>query len=173
MFSYNQYLDDLRRDLSANFNISQSPVKTTNRYDLYGEMNIQNTKFALVKEVKIYGYENNEYLFLRREDRLEEEDIVKELKELKHIAKDIARPHREHMSSHISLILVTTGTIPESVAKLARKFYSQKSFSFGFKGWADIYLTVLSLKDQTVETHRKNKITASFFLPEKRASGRS
>ena len=160
------YLNNLNSRLNKNFDIRENYQFKKWRYDLYAEMNVRNEKFLLLQEVKIYGFENNEFFFIRNVCKITREDLKAELDELKSSLRDISAPRKDHMSSSVSLVLITESEIPGEVEKFARRYFHQKSFAFGFKGWADLTVIVVSLPDGRVISNKKMKKTAAFFKPD-------
>jgi len=120
-----------------------------------------------VKEVKIYEFENNEHLIVKIDDCFDTETIKNEISAVASGLKEIVKPHSDHMSSQILLVHISEDGIPEELERMASRYKFQKGFAFGFKGWADLALVVVSLKENRVITHKKFMKTASFFLPEK------
>ena len=160
------YLKNLAAKLNKNFNIQEN-YKFNNRcYDLYAEMNVRNEKFLLLQEVKIYGFENNEFFFIRNVCNISREDLKAELEELKSSLRKISCPRKDHMSSSVSLVLITESEVPGEIEKLARRYFHQKSFAFGFKGWADLTVIVVSLLEGRVISNNKMRKTAAFFSPD-------
>nr|WP_319777095.1 hypothetical protein [uncultured Sphaerochaeta sp.] len=167
MLSYETYLSALGEKLSSQFDLSSEEVIDNYSYDLFGTMNIRNSKYMLSEKVQIYGYENNEFLWIRKQDGGDCLSLKNELDRMKKEIPRLVEPQRDHMSSLLTLLLVTEGDIPSEWARLARRFRYQKGFALGFRGWADLILVILSLGENRVVTHRHFMKTAAFFLPEK------
>jgi hypothetical protein len=167
MFTFESYLSSLKEKLSSHFNLTSSVSVGEGEYELFGEMNIRNSKYVLSKKAQIYGYENNEFLWLR----IGQDDSVAALKEelgvLKGQISGLVKNHKEHMSSLLSLTIVLEGGIARDLERFARRFHYQKGFALGFKGWADLVLVIVSLEENRVITHRNFMKTAVFFQPEK------
>ncbi|MDC7223200.1 MAG: hypothetical protein PQJ60_05620 [Spirochaetales bacterium] len=166
MLTYESYLSLLKEKLSCHFDLIPSVSLGNRSYDLYGTMNIHNTKYLLSEKIRIYGYENDEYLWLRK---YEGESLASIKDELIHLTEEIPRlisPGKDHMSSQLTLLLVGE-EIPPELTRLARRFRHQKGFALGFKGWADLILVMVSLKENRVVTHRHFRKTAEFFQPER------
>lgn len=160
------YLNNLCSRLKKSFDIRENYQFKNRRYNLYAEMNIRNEKFMLLQEVKIYGFENNEYFFIRNAEMITKEELKSELEGLKSSLREISAPHKEHMSSSVSLVLVTESEIPGEVEKFVKRYFHQKGFAFGFKGWTDLTVIVVSLTEERVISNNKMKKTAAFFKPD-------
>ena len=166
MMTLESYYTSLTNRLQKSFDITEQVQLDQYSYDFKADLNIRNEKFILLPEIKLYGFENNEYFLVRREEDLRLGSLRKELDYLQSKLKEIAPPAKEHMSSEVSLVVITESNVPVDVEKFAGKFFRQKSYALGFKGWADLNVIVVSLSDGRVIAHKKNKKTAAFFKPD-------
>lgn len=166
MMNFESYYNSLTRKLQKSFNITEHFKLEKYSYDFRADLNIRNEKFILLPEIKLYGFENNEYFLVRRENDLQLNTIKEELAYLKSRLKVIAPPAKEHMSSEVSLVLITESEVPEDTEKFVKRFFRQKSYALGFKGWADLNVIVVTLSEGRVIAHKKNKKTAAFFKPD-------
>ncbi|MDC7219912.1 MAG: hypothetical protein PQJ59_08230 [Spirochaetales bacterium] len=167
MLSYDNYLSLLRDKLSSHFDLTGAALLEGRTYDLHGTMNIRNTKYLLSEKVKIYNYENDEYLYLRKYGGESLEGLKEELGQIQSVIPQIIQPEKDHMSSLLTLVLVMDEEIPTDLARFAKRYRRQKGFALGFRGWADLILVIVSLKENRVVTHRNFMKTAAFFEPEK------
>jgi hypothetical protein len=166
MTTYESYTNSLIQKLYKNFDISEQYKLEKYSYDFRADLNIRNEKFVFLPDIKLYGFENNEYFLVRKSDDINLHDLQEELSYLKSKLKEIAPPAKEHMSSEVFLVLITQTPIPEKTEQFIRRFFRQKSYALGFKGWADLNVIVIALSEERVISHKKNKKTAAFFNPE-------
>ncbi len=167
MRNIDSYYKNVKNKLSSHFNIDPNFSISGNNFDFLASFNEKNTKFALLKEIKIYEFETNEYFLFISEKTNDLFSPINKLEQIKGCLKEIARPHENHMSSQVLLVYVTEDEIDEDLVKKAARFKYQKGFAFGFKGWADLGLVVISLKSNRVVTHKKFVKTASFLTPDR------
>jgi hypothetical protein len=170
MAKYQNYLDSLKRKLEKNFDLTENVSLLNRNYDLFARLNVKNEKFVLLPEVKLYGFENNEYFYIRRWENPDTDSLKAELNDLKRELPSLIERQEDHMSSALHLILVIDGNIPADAEKLVRKYFYQKGFAFGFKGWADLSPVIVSLSEERVIAHNKIKKTAAYFKPEDAAA---
>ena len=75
--------------------------------------------------------------------------------------ESIVKPDKDHMSSTITLVIVTDNFIDNKdrdvITKIISNFKYNKGFAFGFKGWADIRLVLVSLNEGFIATNKKGK----------------
>ncbi len=160
------YFNKLIEKLGKSFNIRTDAQFSQYSYDAFAVLNVRSEKYMLRPEVKIYGFENDEYFLIRKQDSLTKEALKTELDSLFANVREIIQMGKDHMSSQVCLVMVTETKVPNDVEQLARRYYRQKGFAFGLKGWANVMVIVVSLSDKRVITHKKNKKTAEFFEPE-------
>ena len=166
MEKIDSYYENIKNKLLTQFNIDSDFSINNKKIDFIASFNEKNTKFALLKEIKIYEFETNEYFLFISQKTDDSSLIFNRVNHVKENLKDIARPHEDHMSSQVLLVYVSEDEIDEDLARKAARFKYQKGFAFGFKGWADLGLVVISLKSNRVVTHKKFMKTASFLTPD-------
>jgi hypothetical protein len=69
------------------------------------------------------------------------------------------------MSSTITGILVVDSLSNKDLIRKVEKFKFQKSFAFGFKGWADVRIILVDLEDLDIYISKKAKDVAKFYKP--------
>ncbi|MDC7231818.1 MAG: hypothetical protein PQJ58_01200 [Spirochaetales bacterium] len=166
MDNFSEYPGGIRKKLAANFDFTENFEINSLKFDFSASFNSKNTKYAISKEIKVYEFETNEHFLFNLSQNISVSSIINEINTIKESIREIVRPHSDHMSSQILLVHVLEDEIPQDLERLARKTKYQKGFAFGFKGWADLGLVVISLKSNRVVTHKKFSKTAAFFKPE-------
>jgi hypothetical protein len=131
------YKDYLKSGLEAYFDIEEDIAIGKDSFDLMATFNQRNAKYMLFKNVEIYSFTANEYLFLKKFDRPLELSDLNWLKDfLDENIRDIVTYDEEHMSSVVTFILEAPMPL-EEIAKKLTKFKYYKSFSFGLRGWVN------------------------------------
>ncbi|MCT4605721.1 MAG: hypothetical protein N4A64_06385 [Marinisporobacter sp.] len=154
---YTEYIEKIEKKLKAHFDIKRDYLYKDLQIDLYAKYHIRNERYMASKKVPIYGFENNEYCFIKYFDDLTEEKLKNFIEYLKLSIDDFVHPHAEHMSSVVTGVLVTNNEEDKKISDVARKFKFHKSFAFGFKGWVDIRLVLVYLGKSVVVTNKKGK----------------
>lgn len=161
---FNLYLDNLEKKLTRSFDIKRDWNINGVRYDMFAEYHLRNEKYVLVKTAVIYAFENNEYFLVKRFEQLDRH-ICKEFTDgLVKSVDALIKPDGNHMSSTLTGVIVVDD-LPDSeeILKIIKLFKYNKQFSFGFKGWADIRLLLVSLKGGVIATNGKAKQISSVF----------
>ncbi len=132
-----EYKDYLKSGLQSYFDVEENYMLGKDNFELYATFNQRHAKYMLLRDVEIYAFKSNEYLFLKKLNR---PMTVKDLDWLKSFLddhlKDIVVYDEEHMSSVVTVIFEAPMPSLEVQKKLA-KFKYYKSFSFGLKGWVN------------------------------------
>ncbi len=152
------YLEKIEKKLYSNFDLHKNYELGGTNYDLYAKYNLRSERYVLSKKAKIYGIENNEHTFFKYFDSIRESDFNKITSEIINNVQDIVKPHPEHMSSNVNLVIIVDSNlsdIDEELIKVIKKFKYHKGFLFGLRGWADFGLILYSLKDELVITNKK------------------
>ncbi len=166
MVKNSDYFAFIKKKLESNFDIEANIRVLGRDYDLIARMNVKNEKFILIPEVKLYGFSNNEYFYIRSWENPDTDELKAELDDLKGSLPSLIERQKDHMSSALHLILVTDRPVSGDAEKLVRKYFYQKGFAFGFKGWADLTPVIVSLSEERVIAHKKISKTAAYFKPE-------
>jgi hypothetical protein len=156
-----EYLDIIEKKLKNSFNIKRNHFLNNIQFDMYAEYHLRNEKYVLVKKAIVYAFENNEYIFIKYCEELNKDYLQEVINILTDSLESIVKPDKDHMSTTITLVIVTENIITNKdkdvITKIISKFKYNKGFAFGFKGWADIRLVLVSLNEDFMATNKKGK----------------
>ncbi|MBP8692256.1 MAG: hypothetical protein KBI20_08380 [Sedimentibacter sp.] len=156
-----EYLDIIEKKLKNSFDIKRNYTLNNIQFDMFAEYHLRNERYVLVKKAVVYAFENNEYSFIKYCGKLDKDYLQKVINTLTDSVQSIVKPDKEHMSSTITLVIVTENFInnkdKDVITKIISKFKYNKGFAFGFKGWADIRLVLVSLNEDFMATNKKGK----------------
>ncbi|NLY35635.1 MAG: hypothetical protein GX046_00220 [Tissierellia bacterium] len=161
---FEDYKAILRRKLTSTYDLSDNYEINGLFFDLYGNYHMRTERYLATKKAVVYGMENNDYLFVKHHEDLNPVDLANYLTWTKESLKLIVFPHREHMSSTITLVCVVENDLDEELIKQIRKSKYHRGFSLGFKGWFDLRLAVYSLKNHSLVTNKKGREVKGLFL---------
>ena len=163
----NKYLDIIEEKLKGSFDIKRNYSINNTHYDMYAEYHLRNEKYVLVKKAVVYAFENNEYSFIKYFEDLNKDSLKEIINTLTESVELIVKPSREHMSSTVTLIIVTDNIFnnedKEEITKIISRFNYNKGFAFGFKGWADIRLVLVTLNEGLIATNKKGKEVSEVY----------
>jgi hypothetical protein len=161
-----QYLDNIQKKLENSFNISRNFNINNFTYDLYAEYHLRNEKYLMVKKAVVYAFENNEYCLMKyyKEFTIEDYEIITD--SLINSIESIVNPSNEHMSSIITGVVITEKIQEKNLEYIRKKieqFKYNKGFAFGFKGWADVRLILVSLNEGLIAANKKGKEVSKVY----------
>ncbi len=154
------YIDAIENKLRGSFDISKNHIINGCSYELFAKYHLRNEKYILVKKAVAYAFENNEYVLLKYFKDFDKNTYHNCTDNLIKSVNSIVNPSNEHMSSTISGIIVTENIIEEDleyIKNAVKQFRYNKGFAFGFKGWADIRLILVSLNEGLISANKKGK----------------
>ena len=155
-----QYLDIIEEKLRCSFDIQRNYSINDYQYDMYAEYHLRNEQYVLVKKAVVFAFENNEYSLIKHFENLNKDNLKEIIDTLIQSVELIVKPSREHMSSIVTLVIVTDNIFNEDIDEITKtvtRFNYNKGFAFGFKGWADIRLVLVSLNEGLIATNKKGK----------------
>ncbi len=163
---FKEYAESIERKLQRSFDIARDHSVSGARYDLYAEFRMRNERFILSKKAVIYAFENNEYCLMRYLPELAVQDAVRFTDDIVAAVQELIKPDSEHMSSILTGIIVfgdgSEGDVKEASAAV-RRFRYHRSFSLGFRGWVDIRLLLVSLKEGVVAANKKGEQVSKVY----------
>ncbi len=161
-----QYLDNIEYKLQNSFDITRNYILNNYTYDLFARYYLRNEKYILVKKATVYAFENNEYCLMKYYKEFNADNYDTFTKSLINSIESIVKPSNEHMSSIITGVVVTDRIHQDNLEHIRKKieqFKYNKGFAFGFKGWADIRLILVSLNEGLIATNKKGKEVSSIY----------
>lgn len=161
-----QYLDNIQKKLENSFNISRDLNINNITYDLFAEYHLRNEKYLMVKKAVVYAFENNEYCLIKYYKEFNVDDYKIFADSLINSIESIVNPSKEHMSSIITGVILTEKIQDEDLKNIRKKveqFKYNKGFAFGFKGWADIRLILVSLNEGLIAANKKGKEVSKVY----------
>ncbi len=163
---FNEYAGTIERKLQRSFDIARDHSISGARYDLFAEFRMRNEKFILSRKAVIYAFENNEYCLMRYMPELAAGDVPRYTDDIVRAVVELVKPDGEHMSSVLTGVLVFGDGKEDIIAKAAedvRKFRYHRSFSLGFRGWVDIRLLLVSLKEGVIAANKRGEQVSKVY----------
>ncbi|HOW22781.1 MAG TPA: hypothetical protein PLV23_04020 [Sedimentibacter sp.] len=156
-----EYLDIIENKLKSSFDIKRNYTIKNIQFDMFAEYHLRNERYVLVKKAVVYAFENNEYSLIKYCEELDKNYLQEIINTLTDSVESIVKPDKDHMSSTITLVIVTdnftSNKDKDLITKIISGFKYNMGFAFGFKGWADIRLVLVSLNEDFMATNKKGK----------------
>ena len=157
---FSQYIESIENKLRCSFDFKRNYKVNDYEFDLFAEYHLRNESYVLMKQAVVYAFENNEYCLIKYYKNLNSDNFKDYIDALTKSVITVINPSSEHMSSVITGVIVTDN-IPfedlEDIIQAVKRFKYNKGFAFGFKGWADIRLLLVSLNEGLIAFNKKGK----------------
>ena len=161
-----EYLETLRRKYEAYFDIYPDYTLLGRRLDLYACCHVRNEKFVVTKKATLGAWETNEYCLIEGHSAEIYAPKVQDFTAfLVNAAGELVKPHKEHMSSVLTGILVSEQGFDPGAIHIGTRFKHSRSFWFGLRGWYSVCLLLVDLSSGQVHTSPKGKEVMKSYQP--------
>ncbi len=169
-----EYLEILRAKYEAYFDIYPDYSILSRRLDLYACSHVRSEKFFLTKKATLGAFETNEYCLVEGHSaKISAPEVQDFTAFLVNAAGELVKPHKEHMSSVVTGILVSErGFDPEAI-HIGTRFKRDRSFRFGLRGWYSVCLLLVDLSSGQVYASPKGKEVMKSYQPKRMPSRQS
>lgn len=146
-------------DLEDDFSIAGKP------FDFLARYNQRNSKYVVKKNIELYAFEYNEYIFYKKLDKIFTYEDLNDVKNLitKHY-DEVINVSEEHMTSVITFIFETEIPKDQKLIRSIEKFKLYKSFKFGLNGWINVGIVLINPEDNKGLSNKYAKKELKKFL---------
>lgn len=152
-----QKLEKLLKAYECYFDISKEVKAGDIDFPARAEFHSRSEKYILVKSATIWALEMNEYVYFNVAETLDEAAIDHLMQAA--ISDGLTRihPHKEHMYSYVTLVLLCEGPVDADVMKSVKRKHFYKSFWLSLHGWMEFRIAVMDLSNDSITTNRAGK----------------
>lgn len=155
--NFEEYLEIMEEKLQGSFDIERNFEMNNYKYDVFAEYHLRTERYILMKKTVVGVMENNEYCFMKCFDSINQYKLKTYIDSLIKSSDKIITPDEDHMSSIITGIIVLENKPNIDIINTIKKFKYHKGFAFGFKGWVDIRLILVTMNDEYIVTNKKGR----------------
>ncbi|MFB6082461.1 MAG: hypothetical protein ABEJ67_06535 [Halanaeroarchaeum sp.] len=156
-----EYLDRVSDRLLHNYDLEKDVSVHGERFDLAGEMRIENEKHFFHPSLNYANHESREYLYARRQDAVTVADLER-LVDLGHdVAEERVELRDEHFSTDVSIAIVVP-EVPDDVAAFVDSFSDRNLLRFGFNGHYEINLVVVAPEQKDLHGSENADVKIAF-----------
>jgi len=158
------YLRDLEERYKYYYELERDKEISGLKVDIFALSSTEHFRQVFTKSIKIDQHYTKECAVVKAEKRFVEKNEVEEFsKYLKSLMNKPFAPSVNIMSTMINGVLVSTSGFSEEAVNFTKKFKFSKSFLLGIKGWCDIRLILVDLKEEKLYSNQKGKEVLSAY----------
>ena len=105
---------------------------------------LRDENYLISKKHVLSAVENYDYTYFYIADHLDVDTLRQQIELTKKLGMARVKPHKEHMSSFISLVILAN-TIDEEAKKLIKKTRFQKYFRLALHGWMEYQIAAMEI----------------------------
>lgn len=167
-----EYLAELAKRYQAHYNVETGQIVAGKQLDIYAISIIEHFRNVITRKIKIDQYQEREMILVKGFDRLVQDEDIKEFSHfLINAAGKLVVPSLDVMSHTINGILVSSQGFSEEAIKTATKFRYGKTYCLGIKGWCDVRLLLLDIKNHSIYSNAKGKEITEIYRFTRRTGG--
>lgn len=158
------YLKDLEERYKYYYEIEKDKEISGLKVDIFAKSSTEHFRQVLTKSIKIDQHYTKEYAVVKGEKGFVDENEVEKFSQfLISSINKLSPPSVDTMSTILNGVLVATSGFSEEAVSFAKKFKFSRSFLLGIKGWCDIRLILVDLKEEKLYSNKKGKEVLSAY----------
>ena len=140
--SLQERLEKLLKAYSHHYDIDRDVHTEEGDYPATATFYMRDENYAFSKKAVISAYEQYEYAYFFLADHLDEDATRKLLDRTLKVGMERVKPHKEHKSSYVTLLILADTITPEA-KKLIEKTRFQKNFRLSLHGWMEYHIAAM------------------------------
>ena len=141
-------LDKLLDAYSHQYDIARDVTVEGGYFPATATFFLRDENYIVSKKHVLNAVENYDYTYFYLADHLDAETLKKQIDLVMKVGTARIKPHREHMSSFVSLVILAD-TIDEEAKKLIRKTRFQKYYRLALHGWMEFHIAATESSTKT------------------------
>lgn len=152
-----EYFENIEKKYARYFDIKEGELIHNQKIDIFARFNEVNSRTVITKNDVVDSYETNEYCFLKGYESIKLGDITNFCEFLIKACEEFVVPHRNHMSSFITGVMVCDKKIPNELKTYAKRFKFKKAYKMFLFGWSEVRLIIVELESGDITTNSAGK----------------
>ena len=137
-------LEKLLSAYSHRYDIERDVVVDGGSFPATATFFLRDENYLISKKHVLSAVENYDYLYFCLADHLDAPTLQKYIQRSMELGKGRVRPHKEHMSSFITLVILAD-TMDDQAIPLLKKTRMRKCFLFAFHGWMEYRIAAMEI----------------------------
>ena len=137
-----QKLDKLLNAYSHQYDIARDVTVDGGSFPATATFYLRDENYLISKKHVLSAVENYDYTYFYITEHLDAATLQQQIDLTKKVGCARVKPHREHMSSYVTLVILAD-TIDEEAKKIIRKTRFQKYFRLALHGWMEYHIAAM------------------------------
>ena len=137
-------LDKLLNAYSHQYDIERDVTVDGASFPATATFYLRDENYLISKKHVLSAVENYDYTYFYIADHLDVDTLRQQIELTKKLGMARVKPHKEHMSSFISLVILANTIDPEA-KKLIKKTRFQKYFWLALHGWMEYHIAAMEI----------------------------
>lgn len=149
-------LNKLLNAYSHNYDIAYHVTVDGNEYPAAATYYLRDENYLISRKHVLSALEQHEYVYFYLCENLSAKDLQKQIEISFNAGMMQIKPHKEHMSSYVTLVILAE-TIDEDAKKLLKKTHYRKNFLLALHGWMEYHIAAMETSTMRFFSNRDGK----------------
>ena len=163
-------LEKLLNAYSHHYDIERDVTVGDTYYPAAANFFLRDENYLITKKHVLSAVENYEYVHFLLCDNLTAQELEKHIEITRNVGLERVRPHKEHMSTFSTLVILADTIEPEA-KKLIKKTRFSKYFRLALHGWMEYHIAAMEISTNSFLSNPTGrgarKILEGNFAPKK------
>ena len=137
-------LNKLLNAYSHHYDIARDVTVEGGRFPATAFFYLRDENYLISKKHVLSAVENYEYVYFYLTEHLTAEDLQKQIEVSRNAGMSYIKPHKEHMSSLVTLV-VLADTIDPEAKTLIKKTRFRKNYRLALHGWMEYHIAAMEI----------------------------
>ena len=137
-------LNKLLNAYSHHYDIARDVTVEGGRFPATAFFYLRDENYPISKKHVLSAVENYEYVYFYLTEHLTAEDLQKQIEVSRNAGMSHIKPHKEHMSSLVTLV-VLADTIDPEAKTLIKKTRFRKNYRLALHGWMEYHIAAMEI----------------------------
>ncbi|MCI9121389.1 MAG: hypothetical protein HFG00_07690 [Oscillibacter sp.] len=135
-------LEQLLNAYSHQYDVTRDVTVEGGSFPAAAHYFLRDEHYLVRRDKQFYATEQHDYTYFYVADHLDASEARAQMDLALRAGRKEVRPHKEHMCSYVTLVVVA-GTIDPEAKKLLKKTRFQKNFRLSLHGWMEFHIAAM------------------------------
>lgn len=103
---------------------------------------LRDEHYLIRRDKQFYAIEQHDYTYFYLAEHLDAETLEAQIEISRRAGLGQIKPHKEHMCSYVTLVILADTIAPEAVRRIKRTRF-RKNYLFSFHGWMEYHIAAM------------------------------